>query len=180
MMVVILTLEKTVKESYTIMTQTVLPRDSNSYGQLYGGKLVDWIDQIGAIVAVKHSGSKVVTASIDSLHFLAPINVGDIVTLHAWINYVGRTSMEVEVHVEVENPIKKERKHACTAYLTYVAIDDEGRPREVPRLKLESEYERRRFEEAKKRREMRLETKKQLLRSWEEVVKRRGEFRYVY
>lgn len=179
-MVLKLAKEKTVKESYTIMTQTVLPRDANSYGQLYGGKLVDWIDQIGAIVAVKHSESKVVTASIDSLHFLSPIHVGDIVTLHAWINYVGRTSMEVEVHVEVENPIKGERKHACTAYLTYVAIDDQGRPKEVPRLKLETEEERRRFEEARKRREIRLKTKEQLLKSWEEIKRRRGGIRYIY
>lgn len=172
--------EKEVKDSYTIMTHTVLPRDANSHGRLYGGKLVDWIDQIGAIAAVRHSNSKVVTASIDSLHFLVPIKVGDIVTLHAWLNYVGRTSMEVEVHVEVENPVENRYGLACTAYLTYVAVDDEGKPREVPRLKLVTEEEKRRFEEAKKRREARLKLKKQLIESWEEASKKRGKRRYFY
>lgn len=171
---------KRVKDSYTIMTHAVLPRDTNTHGRLYGGKLVDWIDQLGAIVAVKHSNSRVVTASIDSLHFLAPINMGDIVTLHGWINYVGRSSMEVEVHVEVENPVKGRYEHACTAYLTYVAIGEDGKPREVPRIKFETEEERKRFEEAKQRREIRLRSKNQLLKTWDEVSKKRGKIRYIY
>ncbi len=172
--------EKEVKDSYTVMTHTVLPRDANSHGQLYGGKLVDWIDQIGAIVAVRHSNSKVVTASIDSLHFLVPIKIGDIVTLHAWINYVGRTSMEVEVHVEVENPAENRYAHACTAYLTYVAVDENGKPREVPRLKLRTEEEKRRFREAENRRRARLKIKKQLIDSWKKAVQERGKGKYFY
>ncbi|MGQ4892496.1 MAG: acyl-CoA thioesterase [Candidatus Njordarchaeia archaeon] len=173
-------IEKTVKESYTIATHPVLPRDSNSFGMLYGGKLLEWIDQLGGIVAFKHANSRVVTASIDSLHFLAPIEVGEVVMLHGWINYVGRTSMEVDVHVEVVNPVKNIQKHACTAYLTYVAIDEDGRPREVPRLKLETEEEKKRFEEGKKRREARLKMREQLLETWKEMVKKRkgGELLY--
>jgi len=172
--------EKTVKESYTITTHVVLPRDAGTWGQLYGGKLMDWIDQIGAMVAAKHAESKVVTASIDSLHFLSPIRVGDLVTLHAWINYVGKTSMEVEVHVEVDNPITKQKVHACTAYVTYVAVDDNGKPREVPRLKLETEEEKRRYEEAKRRREERLKTKKELIETWEKAKEKMGSHKYLY
>ncbi|MBN2228686.1 MAG: acyl-CoA thioesterase [Candidatus Thorarchaeota archaeon] len=138
------------------MTQTVFPNDVNNNGTLYGGRLLDWIDTLGAIVAKRHSRSAVVTVSIDSLNFLAPTRQRDIVTLEAWVNYVGRTSMEIEVRVSSENPITAETAKNCRAFLTYVAMDEYGNPKEVPPLKLTSEEERIRFEMAKERRSERL------------------------
>ncbi len=155
-------LVKTVKDSYTIMTQLVLPRDTNNFGNLYGGKLLDWIDIVGSTVAMRHSDGRVVTASIDSLNFLHPIKQGHVVILRGWINLVGNTSMEVEVNVESENPITDERLKTCTAYLTYVAVDELGRPVRVPRLKLLTDEEKRRWSEAQERRRIRLELKKKM------------------
>lgn len=149
-------LKKTVNDSKTLMTQTVFPNDVNNNGTLYGGRLLDWIDTIAGIVAKRHCRSSVVTASIDSLNFLNPIYQRDIVTLEGWINYVGRTSMEVEVRVTSENPITAETSKTCRAFLTYVSTDEEGEPQEVPRLILESEEEQERFDLAKKRRTERL------------------------
>ncbi len=149
-----------VKDSYTIMTQLVLPKDTNTMRTLYGGKLVDWIDIVGSTVAMRHSRHRVVTASIDRLDFYSPIHLGDIVILEAWINFVGNTSMEVEVRVTKENPLTGEQKHTCTAYLTYVALDENGKPTRVPRLILETEEEKRRWKEAEERRKLRLMAKK--------------------
>ena len=155
--------EKTVKDSLTVMTQIVLPRDTNNFGSLYGGKLLDWIDIVGSTVAMRHADNRVVTASIDSLHFLHPIKRGDIVILTGWINYVGRTSMEIEVNVEAEDPLTDKRKKTCTAYLTYVAVDKEGNPVPVPRLRLETDDEKLRWKQAIERRKVRLEMRKKML-----------------
>ena len=133
------------------MTQIVLPRDSNSRWGLYGGKLMDWIDSLGAVVAMRHSNQRTVTAAIESLSFLSRINLGDIVIMEGWVNYVGRTSMEVEVGVEVEDLKTGERRRACDAFLTYVAIDDDGKPVEVPGLELATDAERKRWRAAEKR-----------------------------
>ena len=149
-------MEKTVDDSRTVMTQTVFPNDVNNNGTLYGGRLLDWIDTIAGIVAKRHCRSGVVTASIDSLHFLNPIYQRDIVNLEAWINYVGRTSMEIEVRVTSENPITAETSKTCRAFLTYVSTDDNGEPKEVPRLRIQTSEEQERFELAKKRRTERL------------------------
>ncbi len=149
-------MSKPVSLSKTTMTQTVFPNDVNNNGTLYGGKLLDWIDTIAGIVAKRHCRCNVVTASIDSLSFLNPINQRDIVNLEAWINYVGRTSMEIEVRVTSEDPITAEIRKTCRAFLTYVAVSPEGEPVEVPRLHLESEEEESRCEHAKKRRAERL------------------------
>ncbi len=149
-------LEKTVEESRTVMTQTVFPNDVNNNGTLYGGKLLDWIDTIAGIVAKRHCRSNVVTASIDSLSFLNPIFQRDIVNLEAWVNFVGRTSMEIEVRVTSENPVTAETTKTCRAFLTYVATDENGKPKEVPRLKIHSEEEQQRSDMAKERRAERL------------------------
>ncbi len=148
--------EKRVSESRTIMTQTVFPNDVNNNGTLYGGRLLDWMDTLGGIVAKRHSRSTIVTASIDSLNFINPIRQRDIVILEAWVNYVGTASMEIEVRVMSEDPFTGETRKTCRAFLTYVAIGPDGKPRPVPKLILESEEEKIRFEEAKKRREERL------------------------
>ncbi|TFG09266.1 acyl-CoA thioesterase [Candidatus Thorarchaeota archaeon] len=147
---------KKVSESRTTTTQVVYPNDVNNNGTLYGGRLLDWIDTIGGVVAKRHCRSAIVTASIDSLSFLSPICQRDIVNLEAWINYVGRTSMEVEIRVTSEDPITAETSKTCRAFITYVAMDDEGNPKEVPRLILESEEDKRNFAMAQERRNERL------------------------
>lgn len=149
-------MEKAVKDSATTMTEAVFPNDVNNNGTLYGGKLLDWIDTIGGIVAKRHCRTSVVTASIDSLNFLDPIHQSDIVYLEAWINYVGHTSMEIEVRVTSENPISGERTKTCRAFLTYVGVGPDGKPVEVPRLKLEDDEEKERYEMGKERRAERL------------------------
>ena len=117
---------------------------------------MSWIDISAAIAAQRHSNQSVVTASIDQLNFIAPIKKGWIVNLKASVNFVSRTSMEVGVRVEAENPITSELFHTASAYLTFVAVDAAGRPTGVPSLTLESDVERRRFAAAKKRRDQRL------------------------
>jgi len=150
---------KKVLDSRSVMTQLVLPRDSNSRWGLYGGKLMDWIDCLGSVVAMRHSDRRTVTAAIESLSFLSRINLGDIVIMDGWVNYVGRTSMEVEVSVEVEDLKTGERRRACDAFLTYVAIDDDGKPVEVPGLRLETAEEKRRWNEARSRAAVRAASK---------------------
>ncbi|MHA2425844.1 MAG: acyl-CoA thioesterase [Candidatus Thorarchaeota archaeon] len=149
-------MSKKVSDSLTIMTQTVFPNDVNNNGTLYGGRLLDWIDTIAGIVAKRHCRSSVVTASIDSLNFLNPIRQRDIVNLEGWVNYVGRTSMEIEVRVTSEDPITGDIRKTCRAFLTYVAVNSEGDPVEVPRLELLDEDEQLRADFAKKRRTERL------------------------
>ena len=158
--------EKEVTASRTIMTQTVFPNDVNNNDTLYGGRLLDWIDMLGGIVAKKHSRSSIVTASIDSLNFLNPIRQQDIVTLEAWVNFVGRTSMEIEVRVTSENPFTAETSKNCRAFLTYVAMDEEENPKEVPKLILSNEEEKRRFEQAKERRAERLRRRDLTATEW--------------
>ena len=159
-------IEKEVSASRTIMTQTVFPNDVNNNNTLYGGRLLDWIDMLGGIVAKKHSRSTIVTASIDSLNFLNPIRQQDIVTLEAWVNFVGKTSMEIEVRVTSENPFTAETTKNCRAFLTYVAMNEEGRPKEVPKLTLLNEEEKERFEMAKERRSERLRRRDLTATEW--------------
>ncbi|MBE0527487.1 acyl-CoA thioesterase [Candidatus Thorarchaeota archaeon] len=148
------------------MTQTVFPNDVNNNGTLYGGRLLDWIDMLGGIVAKKHSRRSIVTASIDSLNFLNPIKQEDIVTLEAWVNFVGKTSMEIEVRVMSENPFTAETSKNCRAFLTYVAMDETGNPTTVPALKLSSQEEQERFEKAKERRSERLRRRDLTATEW--------------
>lgn len=117
---------------------------------------MSWIDIAAAIAAQRHSNQSVVTASIDQLNFIAPIKKGWIVNLKASVNFVSHTSMEIGVRVEAENPITSELFHTASAYLTFVAVDANGRPSAIPSLDLHSEVEKRRFASAKKRRELRL------------------------
>lgn len=117
---------------------------------------MSWIDIAAAIAAQRHSNQSVVTASIDQLNFIAPIKKGWVVNLKASINFVSRTSMEVGVRVEAENPITSELFHTASAYLTFVAVDANGRPSAIPGLNLQTDIEKRRFAAAKKRRELRL------------------------
>lgn len=138
------------------MTELVLPSDANSLGTIFGGRVMAWIDIAAAIAAGKHARRVVVTASIDALHFVAPVKVGDVVYIYARVNFASRTSMEIGVRVEAEHLATGDRTHTSTAYLTFVALDANGKPTPVPPVIPKTEEEVRRFEAAKKRRESRI------------------------
>lgn len=151
---------KTVRETSVIIAQEMNPQDANPAGNVHGGVIMKLIDTAAGVVAKRHARSNVVTASIDSLDFHHPVYVGDVVFFKASINYVGNTSMEVGVRVEAENPITGEVRHTASAYLTFVALDENGKPKPVPKLIVETEEEKRRFREAERRRQIRLSEKK--------------------
>jgi acyl-CoA hydrolase len=153
---------KSPKDSTVTMTEIVLPSDANALGTIFGGKIMSWIDIAGAIAAGRHARRVVVTASLDAMHFVAPVKVGNIVQLQASVNYAGRTSMEVGVRVDSENPVTGESHHTATAYLTFVALDEHGRPTPVPPIFAETPEEKRRFEGAIARRESRTRLAEQL------------------
>lgn len=153
---------KSVTESQVIMTEMVLPSDTNALGTIFGGKVVSLIDIAAAMAAGKHARSVVVTASIDALHFIAPVKLGEYIHIKASVNYAGRTSMEVGVRVDKENPLTGEMKHTATAYLTFVALDSDGKPKSVPPVVPTNEDEKRRFQEAQKRREARMKLAEEL------------------
>ena len=142
--------------SQVTISQVMLPTDANAYGNVHGGVIMKLVDDAGAIVATRHSRSIVVTVAVDSMTFLSPIYVGNLVTLTAALSYVGRTSMEVEVLVEAEDPLTGDKTHTNTAYLVYVALDGDGQPREVPPLIAESEDERQRIARGHERQKARL------------------------
>jgi len=144
-----------VRDSQSEMAEIVLPNDANPLNALLGGRLMHWIDLAGAMAAHRHARAYVVTASIDHLDFLVPVHVGDLVILRSSVNRVFRTSMEVGVKVWVENYIQDDTKHVSSAYLTFVAIDQSGRRISAPAVIPETEEERRRYDEAGKRRDLR-------------------------
>jgi len=147
---------KKINETSTVMVLPMTPQDANAAGNVHGGVIMKLIDEVGGIVAVRHARSNVVTASVDKIDFIHPVLIGDVVTLRASLNLVGRTSMEVGVRVEAENPLTGEIKHTASAFLTYVALDKNGSPTEVSPLILETEEDKRRNREAQARREARL------------------------
>jgi len=147
---------KRISESSAIMVQPMSPQDANPAGNVQGGIIMRLIDEAGGIVAHRHARTNVVTASVDRIDFLHPVYIGDVVFLKASLNLVGKTSMEVGVRVESENPLTGETRHTASAFLTYVALDKTGRPVEVSRLILETDEEKRRNREAQARREARL------------------------
>lgn len=147
---------KTVKETAVVVSQMMTPQDVNLAGNVHGGVIMKLIDNVAAIVAVRHAKTNVVTASIDRLDFHYPVFVGNLVTLKASLNLVGTSSMEIGVRVETENLLSGEIRHTASAYLTFVALDKSGKPTEIPPLILESETDKRRNTQAKARRAMRL------------------------
>jgi acyl-CoA hydrolase len=142
-------------ESKSEMTEIVLPNDANPLNALLGGRLMHWIDMAAAMAAHRHSRQYVVTASIDHLDFLVPVRVGDIVILRSSVNRVYRTSMEVGVKVWVENYHTESNQHVSSAYLTFVAVDASGRRLTVAPVIPETDEEKRRYEDALRRRELR-------------------------
>ena len=152
---------KRISESQVTISQVMLPTDANVYGNVHGGVIMKLVDDAGAIVATRHSRSIVVTVAVDSMTFLSPIYVGNLVTLTAALSYVGRTSMEVEVLVEAEDPLTGEKTHTNTAYVVYVALDENGRPTEVPPLISETDGEWERITRGHKRQQARLSRQKE-------------------
>ncbi len=139
------------------MTQIVMPMHTNgAAGVLFGGYMMQWIDVCAGVAAMRHAAGAVTTASIDRLDFLSPVLVGEIVVLQAQVNFVGRTSMEVGCRVETEDMKTRSRRYVTKAYLTFVAIDDHGKPRALEPLELTDEEARRRATDAQKRRTERL------------------------
>lgn len=150
---------KPIRASRITLSQLMHPEHANLLGNVHGGWIMKLVDEAGALACMRHAQRKVVTVAIDSMVFRQPIRIGDLIILNAEVSYAGRTSMEAEVLVLAENPLTGEQTHTNTAYLVYVALDDEGRPTSVPRLEAETEEEKRRMEKAEKRQERRLKNK---------------------
>src|SRR6202035_5476127 len=145
---------RTVAESKAERSEIIFPADSNALGNLFGGRLMQFIDLVGAVAAYRHSRAIVVSASMDHLDFVAPVHIGDLLILKASVNRAFRTSMEVGVKAMVEDVREQKLRHVSSAYLTYVAVDQTGKSLVVPQLICETENQRRRYEDAARRREM--------------------------
>lgn len=138
------------------MTQLVMPGDTNSLGTAFGGRVLQWIDICAGVAARRHAGGVAVTASIDSVQFMRPIQHGDVVVLRGQVNRAWQSSMEVEVTVTCDSPPEEPPYHAVSAFLTFVAIDEHRRPRHVPRLLPRTDDEHERYAQAEQRRQQRL------------------------
>jgi uncharacterized protein (TIGR00369 family) len=150
---------KRIKESSILLAQVMNPQDANPAGNVHGGVIMKLIDTAAGSAAMKHSRSNCVTASIDRLDFHNPVFIGDLVTLRAGLNFTGKSSMEVGVRVESQNLLTGEIRHTVSAYMTFVALDKNGKPIVIPSLILETPEEQRRNREAQARREARLREK---------------------
>jgi acyl-CoA hydrolase len=151
-----MTISKTVSESASEYSELALPNDLNALGNVLGGKVMHLVDLAAAMAAMRHCRRPVVTAAVDSLHFLHPVHIGELIVLKSAVNRVFRSSMEVGVRVETENMLTGERLHTCSAYLTFVALDENGKPTPVETVVPESEQEKQRYREAGERRQYRL------------------------
>jgi acyl-CoA hydrolase len=147
---------KPVRESISEYAELALPTDANGLGNVLGGKVMHLVDLTGALAAMRHTRRPTVTAAVDSLVFLHPGHIGDLITLRSSVNRVFHTSLEVGVTVETENLMTGEKVHTCSAYLTFVALDENGKATPIPPVIPETETEKRRYREAGERREYRL------------------------
>ena len=150
---------KTPNASRISISQLMHPEHANILGHVHGGWIMKLVDEAGALACMRHAQKRVVTVAVDSMVFREPIKIGDLVILNAEVTYTGRTSMEAEVQVMAENPITGERTYTNTAYLVYVALDDDGHPTPVPALIMETDEEKKRMELAKKRQAHRIAQK---------------------
>ena len=146
---------RTPAASRSQVSELLMPQHVNNLGHVFGGVILSMADRAAAVAAMRHARRPCVTVAIDRVDFREPIYSGELVTCSAQVNYVGRTSMEVGVRVEAEDLIAGTRRHTNTCYLTFVAIDEQGRPVPVPPLELETDEDRQRFREAQRRREVR-------------------------
>ena len=153
------------RESHHETSRLMMPTDANNLGHVFGGAILSMIDTTAAISAMRHARATCVTVSIDRVDFREPIHIGDLVIMKSAVNYAGRTSIEVGVRVEAEHLTTGERRHTNSAYVTFVAVDRNGRPIEVPALVPESDEEQRRFMAAEGRRRRRIEEEKAEARS---------------
>jgi acyl-CoA hydrolase len=144
-----------VSESTVTSVRIMMPADANIRGNVFGGAIMKYMDEIAAVVAFRHARRNVVTASIDRMNFIAPVYLGDLLILKASVNYVGKSSMEIGVRMEAENLVTGEVTHAGSCFLTYVALDDKGRPTEIDPLIPVTPDEKRRHQEATTRRRLR-------------------------
>ena|SRR5579872_4740285 len=151
---------KPVRESISEYSEFALPNDANGLGNVLGGKVMHLVDLVGALAAMRHTRCTVVTASIDSMTFLHPVKIGQLILLRSSVNRVFRSSMEVGVKVWVENLRTGEIRHTSSAYLTFVALDASGHSIAVPPVVPETDEEKRRYEDAARRREYRLDTRR--------------------
>jgi uncharacterized protein (TIGR00369 family) len=147
---------KRVEESAVTLTQMMEVTDVNVQGNVHGGVIMRLVDTAAGLAAIRHAGGLAVTVAIDEMTFLEPVHIGDVLVLKATVNDVGRTSMECGVRVEAHDPVTGGMRHANSAYLVFVAVDDEGHARPVPPLQIETDQERRRQHEATLRRQARL------------------------
>lgn len=138
------------------IAQMMQPGHANNMGNVHGGWIMKLADEAGALACMRHAQRRVVTVAIDQMVFRQPIRIGDLVSLKAEATYAGRTSMEAEVQVTAENPVTGERTHTNTAYLVYVALDDNGKPAPVPPLFAETDEEKQRMRQARARQKHRL------------------------
>ena len=153
---------KKVSESKVIMHELILPNDTNVLGNVLGGRVMHLIDICAAMSAYKHARSHVVTASVDNMNFLAPAKKGDILILKSSVNYAHRTSMEIGVRIDAESPLTGELRHTATAYLTFVALNDNKKPTRIPGISPESKKEKYRFKEGQRRHKERIKRLKEL------------------
>jgi acyl-CoA hydrolase len=145
-----------VRESQHETSELMMPQHSNNLGHVFGGVVLAMMDKAAAVAAIRHARITCVTVSVDSVAFREPIHLGELLVMKASVNYVGRTSMEIGVRVEAENLLDGVRRHTNSCYLTFVAVDRNGRPVPIPKVIPESVEEKRRFEAAQKRRELRI------------------------
>jgi uncharacterized protein (TIGR00369 family) len=154
------TTPKPIRESRISIAQLMQPEHANNLGNVHGGWIMKLVDEAGALACMRHAQRRVVTVAIDSMVFRHPIKTSDLVILNAEVAYTGKTSIEAEVQVNAENPITGQRWHTNTAYLLYVALDDDGKPVSIPPVFAETAEEEKKLEEAKARQAHRLELRK--------------------
>ncbi|NBD23456.1 acyl-CoA thioesterase [Paenibacillus glycinis] len=151
---------KPTSESRSTMMQLIFPSDTNYHGTMFGGKVMEYMDKIAAITSMRHARGPVVTASTDSLDFVAPIRVGDVIDVEAYVTWTHRSSMEIYVKVETENLYTGERKTAVTAFFSFVALDENGKPKPVAAVIPETDEERALHDSAPARYELRMQRKR--------------------
>jgi uncharacterized protein (TIGR00369 family) len=151
---------KKASKSRVEIAQVMYPEHANPAGNVHGGYILKLVDQAAAIAGARHTHRNVVTASVDRMDFISPVYIGNVVFAKASINYTGKTSMEIGVRIEAECLTTGTNTHVASAYLTFVALDDEDKPTEIPPIIPETDEEKRRYEEGKKRRELRLQKAK--------------------
>ena len=144
------------EESEAIMAELMMPQHANIMGNVFGGVILALVDRVAAVCAIRHARRQCVTVSVDKVDFREPIHVGELITAFARVNFAGKTSMEVGVKIIAENVLTGEKRHTNSCYVTYVALDDKGRPTEVPPIVPVTADEKRRFERAAKRRAARV------------------------